>query len=80
MTLLEAVELKNVVVIINEWWGLSPRDRWQWTAYLNHEVLNYHRPDVLISEAERDGLPWIQFRVHRHKKGEKKHVSIIRKS
>lgn len=68
---------KDIVVIQYEWWGSQLKDRYMWVALLNGEVVDHHKKDVLIKNAEDKGLSWIVVRHHKKGSGQ---VSIIQTS
>lgn len=77
MTNQELNQIKDVVVIHYIWWAMQRRDRWMWCAIMNGNVIDYHKKEVLINNAESKGLKWIVVRHHKKQSGL---ISIIKHS
>lgn len=56
---------KDTVCIFYISWAMQRQDRWMWCAEMNEKIIDYHRKDELIRQAEMDNLPWV---IIRHKK------------
>lgn len=41
-------------------------DRWVWLAEKDNEVIDYHRKEVLISEAKKEGEAVMVLRLHKN--------------
>lgn len=59
---------KDVVIIYYQWWA-GNSNRGMWTSELNGEVMDYHKKQHLINDAEKNGREWMVIRYHKKQKG-----------